>query len=60
VQEISTAEQADAHIAQLALLHGSPDPAGAVHAALLAETEAPDAGGATPLASAIPPLHLAA
>jgi hypothetical protein len=31
-----------------------------VHAALLAESEAPGAGGDTPLASAIPPLHLAA
>ena len=60
VHEVSTAEQADAHLAQLALLHGTPDAAGAVHAALVAEAdaEAPEAGS-MPLASAIPPLHLA-
>lgn len=61
VHDVSTAEQADAHLAQLALLHGTADPADAVHAALLAERPAPAAPtGGTPLAAAIPPLHLAA
>lgn len=63
VHDVSTADQADAHLAQLALLHGTADPAAAVHAAMLAEGGAggPGAtGGGTPLAAAIPPLHLAA
>jgi flagellum-specific ATP synthase len=60
VQDVSSADQADAQLAQLALLHGTADPAAAVHAAMLAESGAPGAEGSTPLASAIPPLHLAA
>jgi flagellum-specific ATP synthase len=60
VHDVSSAEEADAQLAQLALLHGTPDPAGAVHAALLAEGGASAAEGSTPLGSAIPPLHLAA
>jgi flagellum-specific ATP synthase len=57
VQDRSTAEQADALLSRLALLHGAADPAAAVHAALVAEAAA---GPETPLHAAIPPLHLAA
>jgi flagellum-specific ATP synthase len=53
VTELSTAEQADALLAQLALLEGSFE--GVPLAAL--EPAAPDVPG-TPLTQAIPPLHI--
>jgi flagellum-specific ATP synthase len=53
VNERSSAEEADAALAQLALLSGLPEPVPA------APAEPAPAGG-TPLHTAIPPLHLSA
>jgi flagellum-specific ATP synthase len=58
VQDVSSAEEADAHLQQIALLHGTADPAAAIETAMAAEAAVEGPG--TPLASAIPPLHLAA
>jgi flagellum-specific ATP synthase len=57
VAELTTAEEADSALVQLALLAGVPEPAPAA-APEPAQPPAPQPG--TPLHSAIPPLHLAA
>jgi flagellum-specific ATP synthase len=57
VDDVSSAEEADAALTQLALLAGVPDPVAAV--AVEAAQPAPTGGG-TPLHSAIPPLNLPA
>ena len=57
VDEVTTAEEADAALTQLALLAGVPEPAPAA-APEPAPQQASQPG--TPLHSAIPPLHLAA
>jgi flagellum-specific ATP synthase len=58
VDDVSSAEEADAALTQLALLAGVPDPMAAPMAVEAAQP-APTSGG-TPLHSAIPPLNLPA
>jgi flagellum-specific ATP synthase len=57
VTDVSTADEADSALTNLALLAGVPDPAPAAEAPAPA---APPAAPSMPLHSAIPPLHLAA
>ena len=56
--EVTSADEADSMLTQLALLSGVPEPAPAMPAE--PAPPAPPAGAGTPLHSAIPPLHLAA
>jgi flagellum-specific ATP synthase len=56
--EVTSAEEADSALTQLALLSGIAEPAPPPQAE--AAPPPPPAGGGTPLHSAIPPLHLAA
>jgi flagellum-specific ATP synthase len=59
VTELSTADEADSQLTNLALLAGAPDPATVVATAEpVVAAPAPAAQG-MPLSSAIPPLHLA-
>jgi flagellum-specific ATP synthase len=60
VHDVSSAEQADAHLQQLALIHGEAVPAAPSDDTLAAVAAGVAAETGTPLHTAIPPLHLAA